>query len=183
MLMLVVILAGLMDEPVALLTVIQREHAAAEASLDPHSRAAHWYRLNEAVDDYVDALNRQPAQRATADWFHPGKETPMQRDVDPAGFQRDTNDRIAVASHFGVKVQWCEPDADWTAGTDGYLQYLALWPDGPDAEEAWWRAKLIGHTRTGCYDGEGMKEEFGWFVSAYTEFLRHFPTGTHRSEA
>jgi hypothetical protein len=85
------------------------------------------------------------------------------------------------ASSLGAAVEWCEPGATWWALTEGYERYLALWPDGPRAEEAWWLGRLANGPR--CGDFEGSAEEYEDLIQDYSEFLKRFPSGAHAAEA
>jgi len=143
------------------LLVLQREYAATRAARDNHNKALHLYRLNDVADRYAYHLNHQGG-------LHPDK----------------VGDRSEVqrANQHGAAIDWCVYDADWKAGPQGYLSYLSLSPDGPDAEEAWWCGKL-GRKLNRCFDAVGSEEEAADFVQEYREFLLHFPHGKHQREA
>ncbi len=143
------------------LSALRREHTAIRNAKDSHTKALHTYRLNDAADRYAYDLNHQGG-------LHPDKE--------------GDEPEVRQANRYGAFILWCSYDGDWTAGPEGYLKYLSLWPDGPDAEEAWWRGNL-GHRLNFCYDGAGTEEEIAWFVHIYAEFLKHFPRGKHEREA
>lgn len=148
---------------------LQTEYSALQQAKDSYSKAIHSYLLNDAADEYAHQLNeairREEKQRP--DW-HTTKE--------------DTEPEVQTANRYGASLYWCEFDADWTARPEGYLRYLSLWPDGPDAEEAWWRGKL-GHRFNNCYDAAGTEEETATFVHDYKEFLQRFPHGKHERDA
>jgi hypothetical protein len=151
------------------LGVLRHEYAATRSAKDPHNKALHSYLLNDAADRYAYELNQERRQIKGSQ-------------VDWRAMKKDTSARVEHANQYGGSIKWCEYDADWTAGSPGYEAYLSLWPDGPNAEEAWWRGRLR-HKLNSCFDGEGSEEETVAFVSDYTEFLRRFPQGRHKREA
>lgn len=147
---------------------IKSEYAALHAAQNTREEALHAYLLNDAAEVYADAMNQGILQRRSATELS-----------DP---KAETQPMITQANRYRAEIIWCEVNGDWTARPDGYLAYLDVWPDGPFAEEAWWRGKL-GHRLTGCFDAEGTEEETADFVADYTEFLQHFPHGQHEKEA
>jgi hypothetical protein len=148
---------------------LQREYIALRSVKNAHAIALHSYLLNNASDEYAYELNQKSGSdgKSAFDW----KE-----------WRAHTEAETQRANRYGASIFWCEPDADWTARSQGYLDYLSEWPNGPDSEEAWWRGKL-GHKLNSCFDGEGSEEETAGFVLAYSEFLKHFPHGRHEREA
>ncbi|QNI30416.1 hypothetical protein H7849_14730 [Alloacidobacterium dinghuense] len=153
----------------ASLGVLQREHQALQEAQDAHDKALHAYLLNSAAETYASALDDEIQRKdraATA----------------PLDMQTEMGPVVNEANQYGAGVVWCEVNGEWTVSPDGYLAYLAEWPDGPDAEEAWWRGKL-GHLATACFDAAGTEEETAGFVADYTEFLARFPHGKHEEEA
>jgi hypothetical protein len=147
---------------------LQREYAALRSAKNIHSKALHSYLLNNAADEYAYELNQKS-----------GKEKPA---FDWEEWKTRTGPETQIANRYGASILWCEVDADWTARSQGYLDYLSEWPDGPYAEEAWWRGRL-GHKLDSCLDAEGSEEETAAFVHDYKEFLMHFPHGKHEKEA
>ena len=148
---------------------LQQQYAALRSAKDIHSKTLHSYLLNNAADEYAHELNRKGGRF----------ETPM---PDLAGLKSRTQPEVGIANSYGASIFWCEYDGDWTVRPQGYLDYLSEWPDGPYAEEAWWRGRL-GHKLNGCFDAEGSEEETVAFVHDYTEFLMRFPHGRHEAEA
>jgi hypothetical protein len=141
-----------------LLQLLQREHAAVQSAKTSHSKALHSYLLNDAADRYAYSLNQ-------------GKEP-----------RRDNDSEIQRANRYGASIHWCSYNGDWSAAPQGYEDYLSLWQDGPNAEEAWWRGRL-GYRLNFCFDAVGSDEETRGFVTDYAEFLKHFPHGKHEREA
>jgi hypothetical protein len=148
---------------------LQHQYAALRSAKNIHSKALHSYLLNNAADEYAYELNQEGGrfERPTLDW---------------EGWKSRTGLVTQIANRYGAAILWCEVDADWTARSQGYLDYLSEWPDGPHAEEAWWRGRL-GRKLNSCLDAEGSEEETAAFVHDYTEFLMHFPHGKHEKEA
>jgi len=148
---------------------LQHQCAALRSAKDIHSKALHSYLVNNAADEYAYELNQKGGRF----------ETPM---PNLEGLKSRTERTVRIANRYGASILWCEYDGDWTARPQGYSDYLSEWPDGPYAEEAWWRGRL-GHKLNACFDGEGLEEETAAFVYDYTEFLRRFPHGKHEEEA
>lgn len=148
---------------------LQSEYAALGSANDVYSRALHLYLLNDAADEYAYALDQESMQNEgdKLDWH---------------AMKRDTAANVQRANGYGATIAWCEYGGGWMAGSKGYEAYLSLWPEGPYAEEAWWRGRL-GQKLNRCFDGEGSEEETAGFVHDYAEFLAHFPHGSHEAEA
>jgi len=74
-----------------------------------------------------------------------------------------------TATSYGVRVDFCEPGANWAADNQGYFKYLELWPRGPEADEATW----MGPVGNGsfCGDSEGSAEELKEFIAQRKLFL------------
>jgi len=125
--------------------------AAIDGTADPQVQARSWMRMNTAAESLAEVLERK---RALA---------PLARE----------------ATSLGVGVEWCEPGGSWSARNDGYEKYLALWPDGPEADEAWWKGRVEGW----CGDYEGTVEEDTDMIATYAAFLKAFPNGRHAPEA
>ena len=83
------------------------------------------------------------------------------------------------AGAFGVGVEWCEPGGNWAARSEGYEKYLTLWPDGPEADEAWWNGRVEGW----CGDYEGTADEDRQTIATYAAFLKAFPKSRRAPEA
>jgi hypothetical protein len=148
---------------------LQSEYAAVGSANDLYSRALHLYLLNDTADQYAYSLNQESRRNEAyqLDWHT---------------MKRDTAASVQRANKYGAAIDWCEYGADWTAETKGYEAYLSLWPEGPYAEEAWWRGRLLQKLNR-CFDAEGSEEETAGFVHDYAEFLTHFPHGKHEAEA
>jgi hypothetical protein len=127
--------------------------SAADQAPDSARRAHAWLEVNRAADRLSELL--------------PGDE--------------DLRPLAEEASALGVGVSWCEPGADWVAETQGYEQYLQIWPDGPQADYAWWMGRLSNGPR--CGDFEGTREEYEDLIQLYSEFLKRFPNSVHAPEA
>ena len=85
------------------------------------------------------------------------------------------------ATSYGVRVDFCEPGADWGANNEGYLKYLELWPDGPDADEATWMGP-VGN-QSFCGDFEGSVEELQEIIQQNQRFIQQFPNSRFTPEA
>jgi hypothetical protein len=140
------------------------------AVLQHEYKALHSYLLNDAAEKYADNLSSQIDLHKNDD------------DVHWRAVELATKSAVAKVNKYGASLLLCEYSGRWTSNSSGYFDYLSGWPDGPLAEEAWWRGKL-GYRLTGCSDAAGTEEETEDFVHNYTEFLAHFPHGKHENEA
>lgn len=87
----------------------------------------------------------------------------------------------AEVGALGVTVEWCEINNEWAAGTEGYEQYLKLAPNGPQADTAWWMARLDVGPR--CSDFGGTRSEIEAVLHLYSEFLKRYPGSSHSAIA
>ncbi len=85
------------------------------------------------------------------------------------------------ATSYGVRVDFCEIGDDWGANNEGYLKYLELWPDGPDADEATWMGPM--RNQSFCGDFEGSVEELQEIVQLNQQFITQFPNSRFTPEA
>jgi hypothetical protein len=85
------------------------------------------------------------------------------------------------ATSYGVRIDFCEPGADWGANNEGYFKYLELWPDGPDADEATWMGP-VGN-QSFCGDFEGSVEELQEIIQLNQRFITQFPNSRFAPEA
>jgi len=119
--------------------------AAIDRDTDSARKAQGWLRLNAAADRLAVILDNQV-------------------DLKPLALK---------AAALGVSLDVCEPSRLWDAGTQGYERYLQLFPDGPQADEAWWKGRLSNGPR--CGDNEGSPEEYRELIEKYSEFVKRFP--------
>src|SRR5690349_23112131 len=115
------------------------------------------------ADQFAEALNHVSSAKA---------------DEDP----EDCAEVALGAGAMGVPLIFCAYSEQWVAGNEGYLIYHQFYPGGPRAEDAWWFGKL-GNKSQNCADYEGTKDEGEYYAPLYRDFLRHFPSGKHASEA
>jgi hypothetical protein len=81
---------------------------------------------------------------------------------------------------LGISVNYCEIGTDWAADSTGYENYLNLWPDGPNADEAFWKSKVESN---GCGDFEGTIEEYQHGVEMYSDFIKRYPSSGYIERA
>ncbi|MGD0015412.1 MAG: hypothetical protein ABSD56_13480 [Bryobacteraceae bacterium] len=127
--------------------------SAADRAPDSARKAHAWFEVNRAADQLAELL------------LNDGDLRPLAEE----------------ASALGVTVAWCEPGDEWFAKTQGYQQYLRIWPDGPQADDAWWMGRVPNGPR--CGDFEGTRGEYEGLIQQYSEFLKRFPTSLHAPEA
>ena len=85
------------------------------------------------------------------------------------------------ASLYGVRVGFCEPSGSWFSDNQGYVKYLELWLDGPQADEATWMGPL-DHGAF-CGDSEGDPEEARAVIEKNKQFLTKFPNSKFAPDA
>ena len=76
------------------------------------------------------------------------------------------------ATSYGARIDFCEPGGNWGADNQGYLKYLDLWPNGPEADEATWMGPM--GNASFCGDSEGSAEELKEFIAQRKQFLQKF---------
>jgi len=81
---------------------------------------------------------------------------------------------------LGIAVNYCEIGTDWAADSTGYQNYLNLWPDGSNADEAFWKSKVES---SGCGDFEGTIEEYQHGVEMYSDFIKRYPSSSYIERA
>ena len=86
-----------------------------------------------------------------------------------------------IATSYGVRIDFCEPAGKWAADNQGYIKYLELWPNGPEADEATWMGP-IGNASF-CGDSEGSAEELKQFIAQRKQFLQNFPNSRFAAQA
>src|SRR5262249_7521361 len=85
-------------------------------------------------------------------------------------------DQVAEKSEaLGISIAYCEIGTDFAASFAGYDNYLQLWSDGPNADEAYWKSKTEPNA---CGDFEGTNEEYQEGTARYSEFIKRFPSST-----
>jgi hypothetical protein len=92
----------------------------------------------------------------------------------------DLNQIADQSKVLGISVSYCEIGTDWAADSTGYQNYLSLWPDGPNADEAFWKSKVESN---GCGDFEGTIEEYQHGVEMYSEFIKRYPSSSYVARA
>lgn len=147
---------------------LEHEFKAAQSAKDAPKKALHLYLLNDAADQYAESLNQNGISAPNGVYS-----------IDPLS---DTEPAVRAANLLRANIFECEYSGSWTDGPEGYEAYLSLSPNGPFAEEAWWRSRLR-YRKISCYDGVGSEEETAGFVHDYSDFLRHFPQGKHAKQA
>jgi hypothetical protein len=129
------------------------------------AKAAAWFNLNRKAD----AL----AKRMT-------ELLPRAEDSGPPTPTGDLNQIAEKSQALGMSIAYCEIGTDFAASFEGYQNYLQLWPDGPNADEAYWKAKVEAN---GCGDFEGTVEEYQQGIARYSEFLKCYPSSSYAVRA
>lgn len=145
------------------LATLAQEIAAAPTN---EEKAHGWMELNRKAKKFGEEMNA----------VFP--ETSIQGDkISPPEAQQ----LAQTASSYGVRVQYCEPGANWAADNQGYFKYLELWPQGPEADEATWMGPMGNGAF--CGDSEGSSDELKEFIGQREQFLQKFPNSRFAAQA
>jgi len=129
-------------------------------------KARDWLELNRQARKFAEQMN-------TA-----FPESTIQGDkISPAEAQKLSQ----TATSYGIRVNFCEPGANWAADNQGYFKYLELWPRGPEADEATWMGPLGNGSF--CGDSEGSAEGLKEFIVKRKRFLQEFPGSRFAAQA
>src|SRR5262249_11232473 len=102
------------------------------------AEARAWRALQQAADDLVGTL---PQNLSNERCYDDGK---------PGGVSETCPGYEAVrrAHALGMWVSYCGSGEAWLRTNRGWAEYLKLWPDGPEADQAWWNV----HVEPPCCD-------------------------------
>jgi len=155
--------------PAGLQASLNKLHAEAQKiarAATNHEKAKAWLALNHEAIKFAQEMNRAfPHSRIHGDR------------IEPQAAQR----LAQKATSYGVRIDFCEPGADWSANNEGYFKYLELWPNGPDADEATWMGP-VGN-QSFCGDFEGSIEELQEIIQHNQHFISQFPNSRFIPEA
>jgi hypothetical protein len=145
------------------LATLAQEIAAAPSN---EEKARDWLELNRKTKKFSEEMNG----------VFP--ETSIQGDkISPPEAQQ----LAQTATSYGVSVEYCEPGGNWSADNQGYLKYLELWPQGPEADEATWMGPMGNGSF--CGDSEGSADELKEFIAQREQFLQKFPKSHFAAQA
>ena len=132
---------------------------------DSHAKAKTWLDLNRKADEL--AVRMTQLMIRTPDSGPPTPTPDLERIVEKS-------------TTLGITLAYCEIGTDWVANFTGYENYLALWPDGPNADEAYWKSKTEPNA---CGDFEGTVEEYQQGIDSYSDFIKRFPNSSYAARA
>jgi len=140
-------------------------HSQIDSAQTLQAKAEAWLNLNRQADVLA---KRMTQLLPTTPGSGPPTPTP-------------TLNQIADQSKvMGIVVNYCEIGTDWAADSAGYVNYLNLWPDGPNADEAFWKSKVEANA---CGDFEGTAEEYEQGIKMYGDFIKRFPASSFTARA
>jgi len=128
--------------------------AAINGDAKDHARASDWFRLNEAMKELIEFL----------------------------GDEKGLTSIIKEVRPLGISVGTCAQEPPWDVGVEGYNKYLKLWSNGPDADQAWWWAR-VQHSDYCEGEFEGTEEEYVETSETMKAFLEKFPKSRFAPEA
>lgn len=162
---------------------MRRAHLEIAGATDNHDQARAWLALQRYSDELTEALGDAPQAECR----------------DPKQSQAEVLPNcpgaalVKEANTLGASISYCDAGEGWLPGTDGYASYLKLWPDGPDADRAWWRTRVEPACCDECAparaedipSGPGIfsREDLDNLIDRYSEFAKKFPNSTFRPEA
>jgi hypothetical protein len=136
-----------------------------DSTQNAEEKARAWLKLNRSADLLAKRMSDlQPIANDSG------------RTVPTAGLTRIGE----KAKTLGIDVSWCEIGAGWSADPTGYVNYLELWPTGPNADEAFWKSQV---EPSGCGDFEGSVEEYQHGIELYRGFIERFPASSFVEQA
>jgi hypothetical protein len=164
-------------DPQALLAEIRRHRVNADAAPDDHHRAEEWMQVQDAADHFVRAL---PSTKGS----HCGDASSADVAADCPG-----TDLVKEASGLGISIPYCGSRESWLETVSGYQQYLKFWPNGPDADQAYWKVMVEPPCCDDCAaslsdtPGKYTPAELRQRIAAYSAFVKRFPASSLRSDA
>jgi len=150
---------------IALLKEMAVLQSQTRSEQDSHAKAGAWLNLNRKADEL--AVRMTDLVRAI----------PNSGPITPTDDLNRLADRSAA---LGLSVAYCEIGTDWAANFIGYENYFKLWPDGPNADEAYWKSKVEPNV---CGDFEGSIEEYQQGIARYSDFIKRFPNSSYAGRA
>ena len=144
------------------MTALQSQITSAQNS---QTKAEAWLNLNRKADAL--AVRMTDLLRET-------------RDSGPLVPTDDLNRVADKSAALGISVNYCEIGTDWAANFIGYENYFKLWPDGPNADEAYWKSKVEANA---CGDFEGTLEEYQQGIERCSDFIKRFPNSSYTERA
>jgi hypothetical protein len=140
-----------------------------------HSQTNSAQRLQAKAEAWLN-LNRKADALAT----RMTELLPKLPDSGPPTPTPELNQIADQSKALGISVNYCEIGTDWAADSTGYENYLNLWPDGSNADEAFWKSKVESN---GCGDFEGTIEEYQHGVEMYSAFIKRYPSSSYVAQA
>jgi len=150
---------------VALLKEMAGLQGQINSAQNQQAKAEAWLNLNRKAD----AL----AKRMT-------ELLPRAENSAPPTPTAELNQIAEKSQALGMSIAYCEIGTDFAASFAGYHNYLQLWPNGPNADEAYWKSKVEAN---GCGDFEGTVEEYQQGIAMYSEFLKRYPSSSYAAQA
>lgn len=145
------------------LATLAQEIAVAPSN---EEKARRWLELNRKAKQFGEKMNAA------------FPETSIQGDkISPP----EARQLAQTATSYGVRVEYCEPGGNWAADNQGYVKYLELWPQGPEADEATWMGPM--GNASFCGDSEGSAGELKEFIAQREQFLQKFPKSRFAAQA
>jgi outer membrane protein assembly factor BamD (BamD/ComL family) len=83
------------------------------------------------------------------------------------------SDAMTLAEMEGISFHYYDPGANFEVGNEGYEEYLKLWPDGPEADEAIYKTHFGGRLYPGSLT------EIHDLIQRMREFVRKYPASRY----
>ena len=132
------------------------------------AKAEAWRALQQAADELVRAL---PKELSNEQCYDPSK--PFDLSDRCPGYPA-----VQQAHAAGMWITYCGSGESWLPTNRGWEEYLKLWPDGPDADRAWWNVNIAAPCCDEC-SFESVEAE----RRLYRNFIDRFPRSPLREEA
>jgi len=139
-----------------------------DRAVGSHEKAKAWRALQQAADDLVRGLPQDLSNEQCYDSNKPGglRETCPGYPV------------VKQAQAVGMWITYCGSGEAWLPTNRGWAEYLKLWPDGPDADRAWWNVNVAPPCCDECSFESAEAER-----RVCREFINRFPKSPLRQEA
>jgi hypothetical protein len=166
-------------DPQVLLEKIRRSSDVITQSRDDHEKATAWLAVQDATNELPSALGNAPGDKC----YDPHSSHVL--------LGCPGRDIIEEALSLGADIRYCGPGESWLEGRRGYEQYLKLWPDGPNADRAFWQSAVEAPCCDECMptDLEQIRksnfepEDIKHLMKLYSAFLEKFPNSSLKSDA
>ncbi len=151
------------------LEVLREAKGRLESAHHAHEKAEAWLAFQVSVEQLVKALP---------------KNTPFDvcEDENTEDVKRSCPgaDIVMQARKLGAHIYYNGAGEAYGTTDEGWRKYLEHWPDGPNADEAWWHVNVEPKCTDEC-STEAIGDPAESDAMRYAEFIERFPNSKLRS--